>query len=111
MLFPGPVFKSGLERHVTFCGFTMVEPDDDDWWKRGPAPDDDFVDSDGDEDDNLVVECPHCGEDVFEDAEQCPACGQWLVRDRRALTGRANWFVVLGFVGALLAIVSWIVLH
>jgi predicted RNA-binding Zn-ribbon protein involved in translation (DUF1610 family) len=89
----------------------MIEPDeDDDWWKRGPARGED-LDNEEDADDETAIPCPHCGEDVFDDAEQCPTCGTSLIRDRRALTGRPNWFVVLGFVGALFAIVTWIVLR
>jgi ribosomal protein L37E len=81
----------------------MIEPDeDDDWWKRGRSPDDDF-------DDETTIPCPHCGEDVFDNAEQCPACGMWFTADRRPLTGRSSWFVVLGVVVALLAIATWIV--
>jgi hypothetical protein len=90
----------------------MIEPDeDDDWWKRGRSPDDELDDEDLEDypTDETVIPCPHCGEDVFDDAEQCPACGSWLVRDRRPLTGRPSWFVLLGFVGVLLAILTWIV--
>jgi predicted RNA-binding Zn-ribbon protein involved in translation (DUF1610 family) len=90
----------------------MIEPDeDDDGWKRGRSLGGEFdVDEvSEDADDETVIPCPHCGEEVFDDAEQCPACGTWLVRDRRALTGKPSWFVVLGVVGALLAIVVWIV--
>ena len=91
----------------------MIEPDEDDgWWKRGRSPDDDLDDENAveDADDETVITCLHCGEDVFDDAEQCPACGSWIVRDRRAsLAGKPSWFVVLGLVGVLLAILTWIV--
>ena len=90
----------------------MIEPDeDDDWWKRGRSADDD-LDDENEEDDadgETTIPCPHCGEDVFDNAEQCPACGMWLVADRRPLTGRPRWFVVLGVVVALLTIATWIV--
>jgi hypothetical protein len=90
----------------------MIEPDeDDDWWKRGRSPDDEFDDEneEDDADGETTIPCPHCGEDVFDNAEQCPACGMWLIADRRPLTGRPRWFVVLGVVVALLAIATWIV--
>jgi len=90
----------------------MIEPDeDDDWWKRGRSPDDDLDDEHAEEDADgqTVIPCSYCGADVFDDAEQCPACGWWFVRDRRPLTGKPSWFLVLGLVGGLLAILTWIV--
>ncbi|HET6325991.1 MAG TPA: zinc ribbon domain-containing protein [Planctomycetaceae bacterium] len=94
----------------------MNEPvEDDDWWKHGGSPNRDFPDEDDDvedyADEPATIRCPHCGKEVFDDAEQCPACGSWFVRDRHRLTGRPSWFVVLGFVGALLAVVTWILLR
>jgi hypothetical protein len=95
----------------------MNEPvEDDDWWKHGRSPNHDFDDDEDNDvedyaDEPATIPCPHCGAEVFDDAEQCPACGSWFVRDRRPLTGKPRWFVMLGFVGVLLAIVTWIVLH
>jgi hypothetical protein len=31
-----------------------------------------------DEPDDYTVPCPHCGEDIFDDAEQCPYCQQYI---------------------------------
>jgi DNA-directed RNA polymerase subunit RPC12/RpoP len=87
----------------------MVEPVDDDWWKHGPARhefDDDELD--GDEDEDPIAECPQCGAEIFDDANQCPACGSWIVPDSRAMTGKITWFMVLGFVGVIVAILGWI---
>ncbi|HEV8002360.1 MAG TPA: hypothetical protein VGP63_20890 [Planctomycetaceae bacterium] len=94
----------------------MNEPvEDDDWWKHGRSPNHDFEDDDDDAEDYAdepaTIPCPHCGAEVFDDAEQCPACGSWFVRDRRPLTGRPSWFVVLGFVGVLIVVVTWILLR
>jgi hypothetical protein len=90
----------------------MIEPEeDDDWWKRGRSPPDYELDDDDAEDcrdEPAVISCPDCGEEAFDDAEQCPGCGTWFTRDRRALTDRPSGFVVLGFVGVVLAIVTWI---
>jgi hypothetical protein len=90
----------------------MIEPDeDDDWWKRGRSPDEELDDEDlvEDADGEMVIPCPHCGEDVYDDAEQCPACGSWITGEERAWTGRPSWFVVLGVIVALLTILTWIV--
>jgi hypothetical protein len=95
----------------------MNEPvEDDDWWKHGRSPNHDFDDDEDDDaeddaDEPATIPCPHCGAEVFDDAEQCPSCGSWFVRDRRPLTGRPSWFVVLGFVGVLVAVVTWILLR
>jgi hypothetical protein len=89
----------------------MIEPDeDDDWWKRGRSPDDDLDDEDLEDysNDETVIPCPHCGEEIFDDAEQCPACGSWITGDRRASTGKPSWFVLAGVIVALLAILTWI---
>jgi uncharacterized protein (DUF983 family) len=90
----------------------MIEPDeDDDWWKRGRSPDEELDEEDieADADEETTIPCPHCGGDVFDGAEQCPACGSWITGDQRAVTGRPSWFVVLGVIVALLAILTWIV--
>ena len=92
----------------------MFEPvEDDEWWKHDRSPDDGFDDDEvGDSaDEPATITCPHCGADVFDDVEQCPACGSWFVRDRHPLTSKPSWIVVLGFVGVLLAILTWIVLR
>jgi hypothetical protein len=92
----------------------MVEPEDDDWWKHGRPPDefedddDDDADSGSEADEERVVPCPNCGEEVFDDAEQCPACGHWMVPDRSPMSGRPSWLLILGFGGAILAILLWL---
>jgi DNA-directed RNA polymerase subunit RPC12/RpoP len=91
----------------------MVEPEDDEWWKHGRPPDE-FEDADeeiygSEEDEDPVIPCPNCGEEVFDDAEQCPSCGHWLVPDRSPMKGRPSWFLILGFGGAILAILLWLV--
>lgn len=40
--------------------------------------DDDWDDGDDDESDDMQTECPHCGESIFDDAEQCPYCRMYL---------------------------------
>ncbi len=48
-------------------------------------PDEDDLD-DGSTD---TVVCPHCGADVYEDADQCPECGMYSAMQTPA-SGRAN---------------------
>lgn len=44
-----------------------------------------------------VEACPHCGAEVYIDAEKCPACDQWITTEReedfRPDTGGAPWYV------------------
>jgi hypothetical protein len=56
-----------------------------------------------------TVPCPNRGQEVFDYAEQCPACGHWIVHDGGAMSGRPPWFVAIGFAGALLAILVWLI--
>ena len=60
---------------------------------------DDWPDRDDDEDEAVVVACPSCGADVYEDVEQCPACGEWVTHSTHPFSGRSFWFVGLGLVG------------
>lgn len=44
--------------------------------------DDEYPDWSNDADDDAVdlVPCPHCGAEIYEDAEQCPICGEYVIR-------------------------------
>jgi predicted nucleic acid-binding Zn ribbon protein len=53
--------------------------------------------------DDDTVPCPHCGADVYEDAEQCPACGQYLSAEDRPAGRPARWVMVV-MVLALIAV-------
>ncbi|MFT5301731.1 MAG: putative paraquat-inducible protein A [Mariniblastus sp.] len=33
---------------------------------------------DDEQDDDYTVACPHCGDEIYDDAEQCPHCRQYL---------------------------------
>lgn len=89
------------------------EPDwsEPDW--EGPEADadpeepqgDDLADPAGDEHD--AVACPHCGEEIYADAEQCPACGQWLTRAELARSTQPPWLAVVAVLLAV-ALVLWL---
>jgi hypothetical protein len=75
------------------------EPLDDDY---PDEPDDDFSET---------VPCRECGAEVYEDAEQCPRCGTYLTHSSSVLAGRPIWWIVLGmlgFVAAVLALAGWL---
>ena len=73
-----------------------------------PGPDEFDADllADGEED----LDCPHCGEAIYPDAEQCPACGTWLTAHDRLAgdEGRGLWPWVVGLL--LLGFVLWLLL-
>ena len=43
---------------------------------------DEFEDLDHDEDDTDEAVCPHCGADVYDDADRCTQCGMNIVKGR-----------------------------
>ncbi len=47
---------------------------DEDWADRDAPLESDLID----DDENETVNCPECGEEVYEDSEQCPWCGQYI---------------------------------
>ncbi len=70
------------------------DSDEESWWEdAGAADPDDQV--------GEVVPCPHCGLDIFEDAEQCPHCGDYVVHGSSNWDGRPTWWIVLGLLGVL----------
>jgi len=68
--------------------------------------DDDSGDWPDDEDDSVVVTCPNCGADVYEDAEQCPSCGEWIEHSTHPFADRSMWFIVLGVLGIAVTIAA-----
>ncbi|MBW3541015.1 MAG: zinc ribbon domain-containing protein [Planctomycetes bacterium] len=74
---------------------------DDGWDSADDWPDDDDESAD-------LIDCPHCGSAIYEDAEQCPRCGMYVVHEGSPLGGRPLWFVLLGLAGviAVIAVLS-----
>lgn len=67
--------------------------------------DDEFPEADEiGEDQTVVVACPHCGAEVYEDAVQCPACGAYITHPTDGWSGRPRWWIVLGLLGILAVI-------
>jgi DNA-directed RNA polymerase subunit RPC12/RpoP len=50
-------------------------PEDDDLDEDGEG----FEDLEYDQDDTDQAVCPHCGAEVYDDADRCPKCGQNIV--------------------------------
>jgi hypothetical protein len=71
--------------------------------------DDDFDDPEPDVDDDdspELLACPHCGEQIYEEADQCPHCGDYITHSTSPLAGRSIWFIVLGVAGIVATIVA-----
>lgn len=50
--------------------------------------------------------CPECGAEVYVDAVRCPQCGTYVTHDNRPWSSRPWWWVLLGVVGVLAAILA-----
>jgi len=91
--------KRGLKRaDVPLIGVRMpTQFDDDDEYGdddggEDPRPSD--MDADGDGDDSPTNACPHCGEEMYEFADDCPACGRSVSEADRGRTNHAGWVIV-----------------
>jgi hypothetical protein len=72
--------------------------------------DDQAIDEDDlDEETSETRPCPECGAEIYEDSERCPACGAYVTFDSRPWSGKPAWWIVLGLVAALLAILAFTV--
>lgn len=84
------------------------DDDDDGDWDESTETSYDDDDGDGNDDEGGdTVKCPHCGKQVYEDAEQCPSCGKYI-SDEDAPTGRKTIFMILGTIVCLYIIIRWI---
>lgn len=71
--------------------------------------DDEYPDEDESSDDATdTVLCPHCGAEVYEDAEYCPVCDNYITPGDTAFSHRPLWWILLGLAGivATLAVLA-----
>jgi hypothetical protein len=68
--------------------------------------DDEFADEPADDDRDATIPCPHCGAEIYDDAEQCPACGEYL-SDEDAPAARRPWWILIGVAICLAIVVAW----
>ena len=76
-----------------------------DQWDDDPdMPLEQDLDSDDDADDDILITCPSCGGDVYDDAPKCPHCGDWIVEP--SASARLHWVWLLTAVVILAAFVA-----
>ncbi len=73
---------------------------DDDW--------DDEEIGEWDDDDELdLVECPNCGTEIYEEAQQCPACGEYVVHGQHNWSsGKPVWYILLALAGIVAVVLA-----
>lgn len=59
------------------------------------------------DDDDVTIPCPHCGNDVYDDAEQCPHCGNYLSQEDKPAEPKPLWIIVGGLICVALVIL-WV---
>ncbi len=71
----------------------------DDW-----EPDDDAQD----EDDDGLVPCPYCHEEMLEDSPRCPSCGQYISEEDAPPAKKPLWLLATIAICLILALM-WLV--
>lgn len=82
------------------------EDDEDD--REAPDPSDqDADDADGIEYGD-TVDCPHCGREISEYAEQCPRCGTYLSAEEATRTNFPVWVIVTAAALVAAMLLGWL---
>lgn len=56
-----------------------------------------------------TVPCPHCGREVYEDAERCPYCENYISEeDTPPSSSRKPWWLIVGVLLCLYAVYRWV---
>ncbi len=86
-----------VRNHVMHADQDEADLDD------GEDPNPDDVD---DSDDPELVDCPHCGERISEEAEQCPYCDSYISAEDSPR--RTKWWILAGAVLLVIATLMWL---
>ena len=77
----------------------------DELWFEEPGDELDDSEFPEEEDDvTSTVPCPECGAEVYEESVQCPVCGSYITHATDVWSGRPGWWMLLGVLGVLAAI-------
>ncbi len=63
-----------------------------------------------DQDHEPTVPCPYCGREIYEDSVRCPNCGAYI-SDEDAPPGRKPWWIIIGVLLCLAAMLLWVALQ
>ncbi|MGD9855617.1 MAG: hypothetical protein AB7U20_11790 [Planctomycetaceae bacterium] len=81
----------------------MIEWDDSDDDGSG----DEWPDESAEDSESVVVPCPLCGAEIYEDAVRCPVCGEYVTRTAHSVwDAKPLWWVALGAVGIVAVIAA-----
>jgi len=80
----------------------------DDFEDDPEEPEESDMDSDEGDDEAETVECPHCGRDVYEQAEKCPFCRGYLSREDARKSGKPRWVIATTLVLLLVIFYAWV---
>jgi hypothetical protein len=69
--------------------------------------DDDWDANDPGDDEDATIPCPHCGQEIHEDAQRCPCCERYL-SDADAPAAPVPWLIAVGVLLSLVAVYFWI---
>ena len=53
-----------------------------------------------------VVPCPHCGLEIYEEAQQCPHCGDYVTHRLGIWSQRPIWWTIIGVLGILATLLA-----
>lgn len=86
--------------------------DDDtpqEWDHRDDVDPDKWDDGDDEWDDEAsTVDCPYCSRAIHEDALRCPYCENYISTEDSPAPAKP-WWIILGAVAALYAVLRWVV--
>lgn len=58
-----------------------------------------------DDDEEDTATCPHCGAEVYEDAERCPKCGEYPTSSPK---WRKPWWLLAAAIVCVLIVLEWV---
>jgi hypothetical protein len=68
-------------------------------WAEDELDEREYPDEDEGSDEPDTLDCPECGREVYEHAEQCPHCGQYITHETGVWAGKPWWWIALALAG------------
>ena len=85
-----------------------LQDDRDDEEVDDDHEDPDSLDQDAEDDpDAMTVPCPHCGADVFDEADVCPRCGNFILHEDQRNKHRPVWLMIAVIVCLAIVLLVW----